>query len=298
MKNPTLRTSLSQGVTPEQPGYLRLNVSPNAQSDTSRSHSYAVVIPAFNEYATIREVTLDALQFVDMVIVIDDGSIDGTATVIEDLPITILSNSFNMGKAASLWRGFQHALDQGMQGVITLDGDGQHSPEDIPRLLARAEENPQALIIGARSGSWNRHTWHRRMANKIADFWVSWASGYGIADSQSGFRVYPSSLLRQANVKHDKTRSFVFESEILIEGSKLGYFSHPVCIESKHRQAMRVSHFRPVLDIVRITKMVAWKLLSRGMYVHGLYHSLRTRSKQVPSQQTIQSSSPPVLPNQ
>ncbi len=248
----------------------------------SRSHSlphndYLVLIPAYNEKTTIREVALRALRFVERVIIIDDGSIDHTAEMVEDLPVNLVRNTQNMGKGASLWQGFQRAMEFDISGVITLDGDGQHSPEDIPRLLAQAKNMPQALIIGARTGTWDWNSWHRRLANKIADFWISWAAGYAIADSQSGFRVYPTSLIRQIAIRHDKQRSFVFESEILIEGAKLGFVSFPVHIKSKHRKTSRVSHFRPIGDILEITKMVAWKLLSRGMFMTGLYQSLRSR---------------------
>ncbi|GJL52547.1 MAG: glycosyl transferase [Nitrospirales bacterium] len=257
---------------------------------------YAVVIPAYNEAETIRNVVQRSLVFIDDVIVVDDGSTDDTSKNIEDLPVMIMKNSTNMGKAACLWKGFQHAIPQKFQAVITLDGDGQHLPEDIPRLIEEAERVPQHIIIGARQGNWNRQSWHRKVANQIADFWISWASGYAIVDSQSGFRVYPCHLLRMLKCKHDAEHSFVFESEVLIEGAKLGYQSRPVSIQSNNRKTMRNSHFRPILDITRITKMVAWKLLSRGMYVTGLYQSLRARWSHDQARQEVPTS-PPVLPN-
>ncbi len=297
MKNTAVQTTQEPLLNSPQDDCARPDSS-NGSHHVSRSNeNYAVVIPAYNERATIRNVALKSLQFIDRVIIIDDGSVDDTSTMIEDLPVTILKNPCNMGKAASLWRGFQHALTQNVQAVITLDGDGQHSPDDLPRLMAQANVTPHALVIGAREGSWDRASWHRRLANKIADFWISWASGYPISDSQSGFRVYPSCLLHQTTLEHDKKRSFVFESEILIEGAKLGYYSYPVSIDSLHRMAIRPSHFRPVLDIVRITKMVAWKLLSRGMYLDGLYRSLQARSNHIHLQQKTQPSSPPILSN-
>jgi len=108
----------------------------------------------------------------------------------------------------------------------------------------------------------------------VADFWISWAAGYSFADSQSGFRVYPASLLSRVKIKHGKVRSFVFESEILIEATRSGHRSLAVPIEALRRPGARPSYFRPVLDIARITCMVGWKLISRGMYPIGLYRSL------------------------
>ena len=297
MKNTVAQ--ITQDAFPDSPqsGCSQLDSLHGSSQANGSDGWYAVVIPAYNEQATIRNVALKSLQFVTQVIVVDDGSVDHTSAMIEDLPITILKNSCNMGKAASLWRGFQHALSQNVQAVITLDGDGQHSPDDLPRLIAQAKLTPNALVIGAREGRWDRASWHRRLANKIADFWISWASGYPISDSQSGFRVYPAPLLRDTPIQHDREHSFVLESEILIEGAKLGYYSYPVSIASIHRQTMRPSHFRPVLDIVRITRMVAWKLLSRGMYLGGLYQSLRTRSTKTPMDHTLTTPESPISPN-
>ena len=242
--------------------------------DTQGKQHYAVVIPAYNEEATIFSVAQESLQYVQDVIVVDDGSNDRTAEVLQNLPVTVLHNSTNCGKAASLWKGFQYAKQCGMTAVVTLDGDGQHSPADIPRLIERAESIPHRITIGARRRPWRRHTWHRILANGIADFWVSWASGHPIADSQSGFRIYPMSLIPHLHIPTKRERSFVFESEILIEGAKLGFWSVPVPIESEPRQAPRPSYFRPVVDIARITLMIAGKLLAKGLAPRNLYHAL------------------------
>ncbi len=249
--------------------------------------TYALVIPAHNEAPTIREVVLKARSYIHEVIVVDDGSTDETSKILERLPVTVLRNSHNLGKAFSLWRGFQHALDGGARAIVTLDGDGQHLPEDIPRLIAQWERTPNYLIIGARQRKGRQDFNLRVFANRMADFWISWAAGYYIADSQSGFRVYPSRLLQQTTCRHGKAQSFVFESEILIEAAKLGYQSLPLSIETAIRTASRASHFRPALDVIRITRMVAWKLLSRGMYPTGLYRSLKERFMKKEGNETI-----------
>lgn len=238
------------------------------------SPRYAVVIPAYNEAATIRSVAQETLEHLEQLIVVDDGSTDTSAHLLQDLPVTVLRNETNCGKAATLWKGFEYAKSQGVTAVITLDGDGQHSPSDIPRLIAQANVSPHRIIIGARRRPWTRHTWHRIIANRVADFWVSWASGHPIADSQSGFRIYPMSLLTCLNIPTNRERSFVFESEILVEGAKRGYWSLPIPIESEPRQAPRPSYFRPVVDIARITLMIAGKLLAKGLAPRNLYHAI------------------------
>ncbi len=231
-----------------------------------------LVIPALNESGTIRDVAERSLRYINDVIVIDDGSTDGTSEALADLPIILLKNTKNRGKAASLWLGFFHAMKIGAKGVMTIDGDGQHAPEDIPAVLAVANQWNNSLILGTRIRKDWRSTFSIRVAaNRVADFWISWAAGYRIADSQSGFRVYPVNLLQQLTIKHGKKQGFVFESEVLIEAAKLGVRSISVGIEARASQGMRPSHFRPVIDILLITQMVAWRLLSRGMYLRGLY---------------------------
>ena len=249
----------------------------NAHSHSSGGNvlaGYWVVIPAYNEAATIRDVASRAVRQIDRVIVVDDGSTDGTPDALVGLPVVLLRNPTNRGKAASLWRGFQQALAAGASGVVTLDGDGQHAPEDIPRLLAEAAFYPDHVIIGARRRDRRRAAFWRYAANRVADFWVSWAAGYSFTDSQSGFRVYPASLLSRVKITHGKVRSFVFESEILIEATRAGHRSLAVPIEAFYRPGARPSYFLPVRDIARITGMVGWKLISRGMYPIGLYRSL------------------------
>ncbi len=202
---------------------------------------YALVIPAYNEAPTIRDIATRALRFLPQVIIVDDGSLDGTSEALKGLSVTVLRNQQNLGKAASLWRGFQHALQQGAQMVITLDGDGQHAPEDIPRFINAANKAPRRLIIGARSRDWRHIHNSRVLANRVADFWISWAAGDSIQDTQSGFRLYPKQLLEHIRIKHGKTRSFVFESEILIKAARLGFPAVCVPIPSFPHQKTRKS---------------------------------------------------------
>ena len=249
-----------------------MNVHP--LSEVNVLDRYWVVIPAYNEAATIRDVAIRTIRQIKNVIVVDDGSTDGTAEALGGLHLAVLRNPTNCGKAASLWHGFQQALTAGASGIVTLDGDGQHAPEDIPTLLAEAACHPDDLIIGARQADQRRDALRRYVANRVADFWISWAAGHAFADSQSGFRVYPASLLSHLKIEHGKNRSFVFESEVLIEATRSGHRSMAVPIKALRLPGARASYFRPVLDIARITCMVGWKLISRGMYPIGLYRAL------------------------
>ncbi|MGH8471192.1 MAG: glycosyltransferase family 2 protein, partial [Gammaproteobacteria bacterium] len=98
----------------------------------------ACVIPARNEAATIAEVAAGAYRHLGWVIVVDDGSVDGTADRLKGLAVTLLRNPSPRGKAASLFRGARVAIADGAQAIITLDGDGQHCPDEIPRVIDAA----------------------------------------------------------------------------------------------------------------------------------------------------------------
>ncbi len=239
--------------------------------------SYAVVIPARNEAATIADIAARTLRVAATVIVVDDGSTDGTHERLAGLAVVLLRNGRNLGKGASLWRGMQHALALGANGVVTLDGDGQHAPEDVPRLVGAARAHPGDIVIGARLVGRAAAPLARRYANRFADFWIGWAAGQPLDDSQSGFRVYPAVLLRCLAIDTGPGRGFVFESEALIAASRLGARLRSVAIASVYPPNARPSHFRPVQDVARITRMVAWQLLRRGMYPAGLYRSLARR---------------------
>jgi glycosyltransferase involved in cell wall biosynthesis len=239
----------------------------------------AIVIPAYDEARTIGAIAQGALQRTPLVIVVDDGSADGTAAALAGLPITLLRNAENSGKAASLARGFAHALDCGADAIVTLDGDGQHRPEDIPLLLVAHERDPGSIVVGSRLHDDTNIPRDRYLANRFANFWIAWAAGQPISDSQSGFRVYPAPLLREVKPRTDRAGGFVFESEVLIEAGRRGYPIRAVPIPAIYEPRGRRSHFRPILDIARIVRMVAWKLLSRGLYLQGLMRSLSPTAK-------------------
>lgn len=240
----------------------------------------AAVIPAFNEARTIRDVASRALRQVPVVIVVDDGSTDPTDAELAGLPIVLIRNERNRGKAYSLARGAERAFAMGAEAIITLDGDGQHRPEDIPRLLRVRSQDGAALIIGSRLHDRKHIPRNRYLANLFANFWIGWAAGQAIADSQSGFRVYPAGLLRSLITRAERDPGFVFESEVLIEAGRRGVRILDVPVSAVYPERARRSYFRPVLDILRITRMVAWKLLSRGLYLSGLVRSFKRPPRQ------------------
>lgn len=234
-----------------------------------------IAIPAYEEARTIRRLALDTLALCPRVIVVDDASRDGTAAQLLGLPVALLNHDVNQGKASSLRSAFVHALAHGARCVITLDGDGQHDPADAPSLLAAWQEHPGRIVIGSRLHDRTQFPPARYRANRFACFWISWAAGHPIADSQSGFRVYPRPVMQIALGPGARGDRFTFESEILIEAARHGHQTLAVAIPGAYPENSRASHFRPVLDIAKIVIMVAGRLLRQGMAPRGLWRSLK-----------------------
>ncbi len=239
----------------------------------------AVVIPARNEQRTIREVVAAARDQVDQVIVVDDGSTDRTLECLEGLTVDIVRHEHSRGKAAALATGFEHALVGDCDWVITLDGDGQHDPADIERLLEAANVWPDHLIIGARIRQRHRQPGIRRFANRFADFWISWASGQRVPDSQTGFRAYPRALLEKIRPSTRKKHGFVFETAMLIDGARAGHRCVAVPIDSVYHDNARPSYFRPGRDVWEIFWFVWWRIWLWGLYLPGLWRMLTTKTR-------------------
>ncbi|OBS09419.1 glycosyltransferase family 2 protein [Acidihalobacter prosperus] len=235
------------------------------------------VIPAYNEVRTLSELVAGARAHVDHVVVVDDGSSDGTAESLQPLPdgVTLLRNAGNRGKAAALWRGFRHALEAGATHVVTLDADGQHRPEDIPRLLAALKPDDDALILGERRDKRATAPRMRRFANAFADFWISLAAGQRLRDSQSGFRVYPVGLLSTLHFVERRRKSFVFETELLVAAVYGGFAIRYVDIASLYLHDARASHYRAVYDTTQIVIVVAGMLLDPRLALPRLRHLIR-----------------------
>lgn len=154
--------------------------------------------------------------------------------------------------------------------MVALDCDGQHNPEDMPHLPNVAEWSPQHIVIGARLHDKKSFPARHYSTNQFARFWISWAAGYPISDTQSGFRVSPAALFKKIKDRDFAWNGFVFESEVLIEAGALGMQSIAVAILGIYPKQARPSHFRPVHDIARLVMMVAGRLLRRGMHPLGL----------------------------
>lgn len=223
---------------------------------------WCVLIPCLNEEKAIGHVVKSALALGVSVIVIDDGSDDRTPDIMHSLPVTFLRHAQRQGKGEALRTGFREALRQGFDAVVTMDGDGQHLADDIPRLADVGKRFPDHIVIGARLLQREQQPKGRRRANAFADWGISWACAQPVADTQSGQRWYPRSALDLVELDAE---NFVFEAAVLIAASRekgLGIVSVPIA--SRYEGSFRLSHFNPVRDVVRITMYTIGRVFHYG----------------------------------
>jgi flavin-dependent dehydrogenase len=223
---------------------------------------HRIVIPVFDESATIARVVARARRH-GAVLVVDDGSTDGSAALAAAAGAEVLRLHRRSGKGEALRQGLGHALARGAGWVVTLDGDGQHDPDEIPRLLEVARAAPDALVIGGRlSGGPAAGVVPpgRLAALRVAGFFISWLTGTPLGDTQSGFRVYPAGL---ASTVRPRRGGFVFETEVLLRAAAAGWRLLEVPITALHVES-RPSRFRPARDGIAVGACLAGWLARRS----------------------------------
>lgn len=215
---------------------------------------YCVVIPVYNSENHIADVIEDVVQYVDNIIVVDDGSTDGTLSIIEKINnIRLITYSRNRGKGYALRRGFALAISLGFTHVVTLDADGQHKAKDINILINRAIGKEDALIIGSRCFDNPNMPQGNRFANKFSNFWFKIQTGITLPDTQTGFRLYPVYIMKKMRFFTNRYES---ELEILVRCAWRNIELIPQFINVYYPPFdERISHFRKGKDFFRISIM-------------------------------------------
>ena len=219
---------------------------------TLRERGICVVIPTYNNVSTIADVVADVKCYCLDVIVVDDGCTDGTDAVLADIDgVTVVVHSRNRGKGTALKTGFRKALEMGFSYAITVDADGQHYGADINNFLEANKKHPGAMIVGSRRLDGVDRSRGSSFANKFSNFWYYVQTGHNLADTQTGYRLYP---LRKLSGLSLLTSRYEAELELLVFASWHGVeiVSIPVDVYYPPREE-RVSHFRPGMDFFRIT---------------------------------------------
>jgi glycosyltransferase involved in cell wall biosynthesis len=208
--------------------------------------SVAALIPAYNEAATITDVVRGVQPFASHVLVIDDGSIDGTAYYARRAGARVISHATNLGKGHAVRTGLSDLLTRDITHVILLDGDMQHLPYETPRLLEAALVTGADVVIGERRFDPARMPASRYHANRIGSRALSSFVGVPIDDTQCGFRVFRAETLRKMRLS---ARGYDIETEMLIKLRRLGGRVASVAVSAVYNG--RRSKLRPIRDTTR-----------------------------------------------
>jgi len=217
----------------------------------------AAVIPCFNEGATIAGLVGAALQHLPLVVVVDDGSTDRTSEAAQAAGARMVRHDTNRGKGAALKTGLALAAKQGFEWAVTLDGDGQHAPDDIPAFLSCAGQTGALLIIGNRMHNAQAIPWLRRQVNSWMSRQLSRRAGRPLPDTQCGFRLIHLETWASLSLK---TEHFEVESEMLMAFLAAAYSVAFVPIQTIGRR--RNSRIDPLVDSLRWWKW--WHGLARA----------------------------------
>jgi len=209
------------------------------------------VIPARDAAGTIASVVRGIQEAIpgSSVIVVDDGSSDGTGARARDAGAVVVRHEVNQGKGAALQTGFDEALRLGADAVIALDADGQHDPMLAPGLLRALQDCD--LVIGSREGDRTGMPWLRRKTNDVTTWWVSHLARQRIPDSQSGYRAIRATVLQAVR---PESRRFEYESEFLIGAARKGFRIGEAPITTLYNAPG--SHIHPVRDTLRFIRLV------------------------------------------
>lgn len=238
---------------------MEQNLSSKGAGTSKELQTIAALVPAYNARETVGPIVAGVKRHVAYVLVIDDGSIDGTGDAAAAAGATVIRHLSNRGKGEALKTGFRFLVSRGYDAVLTLDADGQHDPDDIPGLVSRFRDGQAGIVIGTRMGDRDKIPRYRLIPNLVGNFFLSRASGQPIADSQCGMRIYAARLLRAVAISSSR---FDAEAEILIKAGRFGFTFAFVPISTIYRQGAR-SHFIPVKDTYLICmvylKSLFWK---------------------------------------
>lgn len=268
--SPTVvRQGLAESVASTSSATRAESVTELAEVTILKELKTCIIVPVYNNVGTINGVVQRILRFCQDVIVVDDGSTDGSSDSLEDLGAVVVRYEKNRGKGYALKTGFKEAKARGFERAITIDADGQHFPEDIPAFAAEAKKHPDAMLVGSRNLRMENMPGGNTFANKFSNFWFRLQTGVNLPDTQSGFRLYQ---LNRIGKLHLLTSRYEAELELLVFLCWKGVQMRPVGIRVYYPpEGERVTHFRPFWDFFRIS------VLNTVLCVFALFYGLPSR---------------------
>ena len=253
------------------------------------SVTHLVLIPSYNPGSRLIATTVAALEQWSPVWIVDDGSTDESTSVVQHLAtreprVRVIVRSHNGGKGAAVATGVDAAIAAGFTHVLTLDADGQHPVDHIPRFMAASYEQPAGLILGR--PVFGPEVPRERLHGRKLSVWLAWLEilGSGIDDPLFGFRVYPAAALQRALAATRRARGFDFDPEVVVRMFWAGVptVNLPAPCRYLAREEGGVSHFNYVRDNLKLiwlhVRLLTQLLLWRWVFVWRVRRSRRHRS--------------------
>jgi glycosyltransferase involved in cell wall biosynthesis len=225
-------------------------------------------IPAFNEAASIVSVVKRTFAHVDMVVVIDDGSSDGTADLARSAGAAVIRHAENRGKAGGIMTAINAAVRHDVEYLVLLDGDGQHDPDDIPRLLEPLHRGQGDIVIGSRFlDIRNPIPFYRTIGQRVLNVATHAGSGLRCSDSQCGFRALNRSAYTALRLRETFLHGLAVESEMQFQAAESGLRLSEVPIFVSYDEKARrspIKHGFGVLFRVLVFTGRRWSIRARG----------------------------------
>ncbi|MBU1933129.1 MAG: glycosyltransferase family 2 protein [Candidatus Omnitrophica bacterium] len=218
-----------------------------------------VVIPAYNEAKTIGYIVNGLLAKGFRVVVVDDGSKDNTIIEANRYGAELILRSNNSGKGRCVREGFEYALEEKCDVVITMDGDGQHDFREIEKFLDEYRRSGADIVLGNRMSNPRKMPFIRRCTNSFMSFIISLILGRKIRDSQCGYRLLSRNALEKMSLK---TAKYEIESEILLEAKRLDLKVSSVDIDSIYQGES--SQINPFFDTLRFMRFIIYESLRKN----------------------------------
>lgn len=212
-----------------------------------------LLIPAYNAERTVEEAVRLGAVHVGKVVVVDDGSTDGTGARAAAAGAEVLTHPRNRGKGAALRTGFDRLLRTEAEAVVTMDADLQHDPRDIPGFVRAWHQTAADLVLGSRAGHFESMSRGRQVGNRFSCRALRFFTGLDLPDSQSGFRLYGAGFLRELTLRRD---AYDAEVEVLLRAVRGRRRIETIPIHMTQPDGVATSSFRPWVDTYRICRTV------------------------------------------
>lgn len=244
-----------------------------------------VLIPTYNNKKTLERVISEVLTYTTNVIIVNDGSTDGTAAILNGFKnLEVISLQQNKGKGNALKIGFKEAMARGYEYTITMDSDGQHFPDDLEVFLEALEEksthDEEPLVIGSRKMDDPSVPDKSSLGNRCSTFWFWVETGIKLTDTQCGYRLYPLKVVDELNLY---TSKFELEIEVIVKAAWEGARVENRPVKVLYDPLERVTHFRPFQDVTRITLLNIWFVMVLVSFIipRELFRKFQQRKEEV-----------------